>query len=71
VLRRIFGPKRDEAVENQGSYTLGNKENEVCRACGTHVRGEKIVQAFGGKAERKETTRKTGAEMGGLDRNGS
>jgi hypothetical protein len=30
-------------------------------ACGTHGRGEKIVQGFGGKAQRKETTRKTKA----------
>jgi hypothetical protein len=29
------------------------------RACGTHGRGEKSVQAFGGKVSRKETTRKT------------
>jgi hypothetical protein len=29
------------------------KENKVGRACGTHRRGEKIVQDFGGKAQRK------------------
>jgi hypothetical protein len=29
------------------------KENEVGRACGTHGRGEKYVQGFGGKARRK------------------
>jgi hypothetical protein len=27
--------------------------------CGMHGRGEKIVQGFGGKPRRKETTRKT------------
>jgi hypothetical protein len=31
------------------------KENEVGRACGTHGRGGKRVQGFGGKARRKET----------------
>jgi hypothetical protein len=30
-------------------------------ACGTHGRGEKSVQGFGGKARRKETTGKTKA----------
>jgi hypothetical protein len=34
------------------------KNNEVGRACGTNGRGEKSVQRFGGKAQRKETTRK-------------
>jgi hypothetical protein len=37
------------------------KENEVGGTCGTHVRGEKSVQGFGGKAIRKETTGKTKA----------
>jgi hypothetical protein len=31
--------------------------------------GEKSVQGLGGKARRKETTRKTEAEMGGWDQN--
>jgi hypothetical protein len=37
------------------------KANEVGEACGTHGRGQKIVQGFGGKARRKETTGKTKA----------
>jgi hypothetical protein len=37
------------------------KANEVGRACGTHGRGKKSVQGFGGKARRKETTGKTKA----------
>jgi hypothetical protein len=37
------------------------KANEVGGACGTHGRGEKSVQGFGGKARRKETTGKTKA----------
>jgi hypothetical protein len=35
------------------------KENEVDEACGTQRSEEKSVQGFGGKARRKETTRKT------------
>jgi hypothetical protein len=37
------------------------KANEVGGTCGTHGRGEKSVQGFGGKAQRKETTGKTKA----------
>jgi hypothetical protein len=36
------------------SYFVVSKENEVGRACGTHGRGEKRVQGFGGKARRKK-----------------
>jgi hypothetical protein len=72
VLRRIFGPKRDELTgewrklhsRKLHNYTqlqilLGrsNQENKV-GACSTHGRGEKTVQD-GGKARRKETSRKT------------
>jgi hypothetical protein len=35
--------------------------NEVGRSSGTHGSGEKSVQGFGGKAQRKETTCKTKA----------
>jgi hypothetical protein len=73
VLRRIFGPKRDEVtgewrkLHNEELHNLylspdiirQVKANEVGRACGTHGRGEKSVQGSGGKARRKETTRKT------------
>jgi hypothetical protein len=38
------------------------KANEVGGACGTHGRGEKSVQGFGGKTRRKETTWKMGSE---------
>jgi hypothetical protein len=37
------------------------KANEVGGACGTHGRGEKSVQGFGGKARKKEATGKTKA----------
>jgi hypothetical protein len=69
VLRRIFGPKRDEVMEQwrkvaqwgasyfvlTTSYYQADqiKANEVCGPCGTHERGEKRVQGFGGKAQRK------------------
>jgi hypothetical protein len=35
------------------------EENEMGRAYGMHGRGEKSVQGFGGKSQRKETSRKT------------
>jgi hypothetical protein len=73
VLIRIFGPKKDEVtgewrkLHNEELHNLYSspdiirqvKANEVGRACGTHGRGQKIVQGIGGKARRKETTRKT------------
>jgi hypothetical protein len=37
------------------------KANEMGGACGTHGRGEKRVQGFGGKARSKETIGKTKA----------
>jgi hypothetical protein len=75
VLRRIFGPKRDEVtgewrkLHNEELNNLCSspdiirqvKANEVGGACGTHGRGEKSVQGFGGKARRKETIGKTKA----------
>jgi hypothetical protein len=45
--------------------------NEVGEACGTHGRGEKSVQCFGGKDRRKETTGKTKAWVVRWDQNGS
>jgi hypothetical protein len=70
VLRRIFGPKRDEVtgdwrkLHNEELHNLYSspdiirqvKANEVG---GAHGRGEKSVQGFGRKARRKETTWKT------------
>jgi hypothetical protein len=84
ALRRIFGPKRDEVtrdwrkLHNEELHNLYSspdiirqvKRNEVGGACGTHARGEKIVQAFGGKARGKETTWKTKAEVGRWGQNG-
>jgi hypothetical protein len=71
ALRRIFGPKRGEVMGEWRKMHNGelhnfyssldtirqiNKENEVGRACGTHGRGEKRIQGFGGKVGRKKTT---------------
>jgi hypothetical protein len=75
VLRRIFGPKRDEVMgewrklHNEELHNLYSspdiirqvKANEVGEACGTHGKGEKSVQVFGRKSRRKETTWKTKA----------
>jgi hypothetical protein len=75
VLRRIFGRKMDEVTgkwRKLHSEELNNfysypdiirqvKANGVGGSCGTHGRGEKSVQGFGGKARRKETTGKTKA----------
>jgi hypothetical protein len=75
VLRRIFGPKRDEVTgewrklhkeELLNLYSSPDiirqvKAKEVGGACGTHGRGEKSAQGFGGTTRRKETTRKTNA----------
>jgi hypothetical protein len=59
VLRKIFGPKRDEVTGEWRKLHSGElqiKENKVDRACGTHGIGEKRVKGFGGKARRKKTT---------------
>jgi hypothetical protein len=77
VLRRIFGPKRDEVtgewskLHSEGHHILcsspdiikqiKSRPNEVSGACGTHGRGQKSVQGFGGKARWKGTNRKTNA----------
>jgi hypothetical protein len=75
VLRRIFGPKKDEVtgewrkLHNEELHNMYSspdiirqvKANEMGGACSTHERGENSVQGFGGKARRKETTWKTKA----------
>jgi hypothetical protein len=75
VLRRIFGPKRDEVTgewrklhseELHNLYSSSDIIRQVkSRRMGWagHVArmGEKSVQGFGGKALRKEATQKTKA----------
>jgi hypothetical protein len=85
VLRKIYGPKRDDVTgewrklhneDLNNLYSSPNiirqiKANEVGRACGTIGRVERSVQGFGEKSRMKETTRKTKAYMEGWDQNGS
>jgi hypothetical protein len=62
MLRRIFGPMRDEAVGGWRKLHNGELHNyndefkgdEMGRACSTHGRED-----FGGKARGRETTRNT------------
>jgi hypothetical protein len=83
VLKRIYGPKRDEVVgdwkwDNEELHNLGSSLNIIrqtksrkMRWAG-HVweRREKCTR-FGRKAQRKETTQNTQVEMGGWDQSGS
>jgi hypothetical protein len=70
VLRRIFGPKRDEVTGELWKLHDGElhnlclssdqiKENEVGGARERLGRGKKSLQGFGGKARRQVTTWKT------------
>jgi hypothetical protein len=73
VLRRIFGPKRDEATrgwrklhneELHNLYSSSNiirmiKSRRMSRTCSTNGREDEFIEDIGGKAIRKETTRKT------------
>jgi hypothetical protein len=77
VLRRIFGPHRDEVTgewrklhNEEASHIVLNpkyhyadkiKKNEVDGACGIHGRGKRSVQDFGEEVRRKETTWNIGA----------
>jgi hypothetical protein len=72
VLRRIFGPKRDEVtgewkkLHSEELHILYSSPNIVRQIKSRRMRwaghvarmGEKCVQGFDGKARRKETTRK-------------
>jgi hypothetical protein len=84
VLRRIFGPKRDEVtgewrkLHNEELHILYSSPNIIRKfksrrmMWAGHVArmGEECVQGFDGKARRKETTWNTKAKMGGWDQNG-
>jgi hypothetical protein len=69
VLRKIFGPKRDEVTGEWRSsmirapyqYYLGDqiKKNEMGGACDTYGRQERCIKGFRGETRGKETTWKT------------
>jgi hypothetical protein len=74
VLRRIFGPKRDEAtgewrkLHSEELHNLYSSPDIIRQVKSRRMRwaehvarmaDERKVQGFGGKARRKETTRKT------------
>jgi hypothetical protein len=68
VLRRIFGPKREESgswrkLHNDELHNLyyspNIKENEVGGTCGTHRGGKRCLQDFGWEARREDATGKT------------
>jgi hypothetical protein len=73
VLRRIFGPKRDEVTGEKGKlqteklHNLISSPNIIRQIKSTRMNwaghvartGEENAQGFSGKARRKETTRKT------------
>jgi hypothetical protein len=79
VLRRIFGPERDEVtgewrkLHNEELHNLYSSPDIIRQVKSRRMRwtghvarmGEESVQGFGGKARRKEITRKTNARMGG------
>jgi hypothetical protein len=85
VLRRIFGPKRDEVtgewrkLHNEELHILYSSPNIIRQIESRSMRwtghvacmGEECVQGFDGKAIRKDTTLNTKASMGGWDQNGS
>jgi hypothetical protein len=72
VLRRIFGPKRDEVtgewrkLHNEELHILYSSPNIIRQIKSRRMRwaghvarmGEECVKGFGGKARRKETTRR-------------
>jgi hypothetical protein len=73
VLRRIFGPKRDEVtgewrkLHNEELHILYSFSNIIWQIKSRRMRwvghvasmGEESVQGFGEKAQRKQTTRNT------------
>jgi hypothetical protein len=79
VLGRIRGPKRDEVTGEwrklhskkfHNLYASPTMRMKWERACSRNGGGEKSVRGFGGKARRKQNTRKTEEQIGGWDQNG-
>jgi hypothetical protein len=73
VLRRIFGPKRDEVtggwrkLHNEELHNLYSSPSKITMmTCIEHEWGEeKWIYDIGWKARRKETTGKTKINVGG------
>ena len=78
VLRRLFGPKRDEVTgewrklhkeELRDLYSLPNivrvEKNEVGGACGTYGGGDRCAQGSSGETRGKEAIGETLTQMGG------
>jgi hypothetical protein len=75
VLRRVFGPKRDEVTrkwiklhneELNDLYSLPNifsggkiEKNEMSGSCGTCGRGDRCAQGVGGEARGKDAIGET------------
>jgi hypothetical protein len=75
VLRKIFGPKRDEVTGNGGDFCNEElrdlcrlpKENESAKECGTYGGKEMCMQGFGGENSGKDTAWKTQASNINMD----
>ena len=78
VLRRLFGPKRDEVTgewrklhkeELRDLYSLPNivrvEKNEVGGACGTYGGGDRCAQGSSGETRGKEAIGEIQTQMGG------
>jgi hypothetical protein len=68
ITENCVNPRERRNLHNDELHNLYSspdisqvKANEMSTACGTHGRGQKSVQGFGGKARRKESTLKTKA----------
>jgi hypothetical protein len=67
VLRKTFGPKRDEVTGSEGDFYNDElhdlyrspKETESAGECGTYGGKEMSIQGFDGEASGKDTTWKT------------
>jgi hypothetical protein len=61
VLRKVFGDNCRKSFITCTVLQISNqvKEDETSGACSRHGREEEWIQDFGGKARRKEATRKT------------
>jgi hypothetical protein len=80
MLRRVFGPKMDEMsggcreLNNEDLHNLYSSPNiirrirhggdAISKACSMYGGEEECIYDFGGKARRKETTRKNQTQLG-------